>query len=139
MRCFPATIGLGFGCQSTVTPDPADVAALCNDTVNIISDWEEALDIYRMSKTYNDSGIAEESWTLVGAFIGDWQPVSAATMRAEAGLSVRTSSLVIGPCDLDVEENDRIQKADGTFEYVNFSQQHEEHIEIYLKRDEGSK
>ena len=115
------------------------IAAYCSDTVSIISDWDESLEIYRMTATYNDSGIAVESWTLVGAFIGDWQPVSAATMRAEAGLSVRTSSVVFGPCDLDVVENDRIQKADGTFEYVNFSKQHEDHIEVYLKRDEGSK
>ena len=114
------------------------IAAWCADSVSIISDWSETLSIYRMTKVYGASGIATESWTLVGAFIGDWQPVSAATMRAEAGLSVRTSSVVFGPCDLDVEENDRIQKADATFEYVNFSQQHEDHIEIYLKRDEGS-
>lgn len=115
------------------------IAAWCQDTVDIISDWSEDLEIFRMTPTYNDSGIANEVWTLVGAFIGDWQPVSAATMRAEAGLSVRTSSVVFGPCDLDVVENDRIQKDDGTFEYVNFSKQHEDHIEVYLKRDKGSK
>lgn len=115
------------------------IAAYCSDTVSIISDWDENLSIYRMSPTYDGSGMASESWTLVGAFIGDWQPVSAATMRAEAGLSVRTSSVVFGPCNLDVEENDRIQKDDGTFEYVKFAKQHEEHIEVYLKRDKGSK
>ncbi len=114
------------------------IAAYCSDTVNIIADWSESLSIYRMGKVYDASGIATESWTLVGAFIGDWQPVSAATMRAEVGLSVKTSSIVFGPCDLDVEENDQIRKADDTFEYVNFSQQHEEHIEIHLKRTKGS-
>ena len=113
--------------------------AKCADTVDILTEWAENLSIYRMTKTYDAQGMAIESWTLVGAFIGDWQPVSAATMRAEAGLSVRTSSVVFGPCDLDVEENDRIQKDDGTFEYVNFAQMHEDHAEIYLKRDKGSK
>ena len=114
------------------------IAAYCADTVSIITDWAETLSIYRMTKTYNAIGIAVESWTLVGAFTGDWQPVSAATIRAEAGLSIKSSSVVFGPCGLDVEENDRIQKDDGTFEYVNYSQQNEDHIEIYLKRTEGS-
>jgi hypothetical protein len=110
----------------------------CADTVSILTEWNENLSIYRMTKSYNSAGIAEESWTLVEAFIGDWQPVSGATIRAEAGLSVRTSSRVIGPCNLDVEENDQIRKEDGTIEYVNFVQNFEDHTTIHLKRDEGS-
>jgi hypothetical protein len=110
----------------------------CADTVSILTEWNETLSTYRMTATYDAAGIAAESWTLVEAFVGDWQPVSGATLRAEAGLSVRTMSVVLGPCNLDVEENDRVQKADGTFQYVDFVQEFEDHTTIHLKRDKGS-
>lgn len=112
----------------------------CADTVSILTEWNEDLETYRATPTYDAQGIASQSWALVEAFIGDWQPVSTETQRAEAGLSVRSKAVVFGPCNLDIEENDRVQKvADGTWMYVNYAQIHEDHAEIYLKRDEGSK
>ena len=111
---------------------------LCADTVAVISDWAETLTVHRRTVDYDAAGKSISSWTSVGTFVGDWQPVSADTMRAEAGLSIRSKAVVIGPCNLDIEEDDRIYKEDGTFMYVNYMQLHEEHAEIYLKRDEGS-
>lgn len=112
--------------------------AMRDDTDAILLDWQETLTIKRGSATYNAQHIASVSWTSVGTFAGDWQPVSGATRRAEAGASIKSEAQVIAAYDVDVAENDRIERADGSFMYVNYVQSFEDHVTIFLKRTAGS-
>lgn len=110
------------------------------DTVAILAEWAETLEIHRVTDTYNARRQATRVWAQVGAsFVGDWQAASGDTMRLEAALSIKIDAVVFGPHGLDVEENDRIQKtADGTFMYVRYVRHQEEHTEIFLVRTTDS-
>lgn len=107
-------------------------------TVAILSYWAETLSVYRQTTTYDSERKPTRTYALNGTIDGDWQPASGATMRAEAGLSVKTEAMVYAPVSSDVNENDRIQRADGEWWYVNYIRFHEDHTEIFLKRTEGS-
>lgn len=114
----------------------SDMAA---DTVAILADWAEALEIHRASNTYDASGIATRTWTQVGSFVGDWQAASGETARLEAALSIQIDAAAFGPVGIDVVENDRVQKtADSSFMYVSYVRHQEEHTEIFLKRTTDS-
>jgi hypothetical protein len=109
------------------------------DTVAILSDWAEALEIHRATQTYNDRGQASRTWTQVGSFVGDWQAASGDTARLEAALSINIDAVAFGPFGIDVEENDRIQKtADASFMYVTYVRHQEDHTEIFLRRTTDS-
>ncbi len=111
---------------------------ICDDTLDILSDWEELLDVRRLTKTYNDAKIAVETYASIGTFLGDWQPVSGSTMRNEAGMSIKSEAQIIAPCDAVVDNDDRIYRADGSYMYVNYVRRYEDHLTIMLKRSEGS-
>ena len=117
---------------------PASAVTKCADTATILDEWQETFTIKRLTTIYNASRIAVETWTQIGTFLGDWQPVSGSTMRNEAGLSIKSESLIIGTCDVDIEENDRVERADGANMYVNYVREYEDHITVYLKRTIGS-
>ena len=109
------------------------------DTVAIIADWSEALEIHRATQTYDGTGQAIRTWTQVGSFVGDWQAASGDTARLEAALSIHIDAVAFGPFGIDVVENDRIQKTDdGTFMYVTMVRHQEEHTEIFLNRTTDS-
>jgi hypothetical protein len=128
-------LGLNFGYSLS---SAAASTEICQDTLDILDDWEELLEVTRMSKTFNDDKIAVETWTSVGTFLGDWQPVSGSTMRNEAGLSIKSEAQIIGPCDADVQEDDKIYRTNGSFMYVNYVRHYEDHKTIYLKKTGGS-
>ena len=117
-----------------------DVTNLCADTVLIMEDWDETLTIKRRVSppSYDSSGERVDAWADVEDFLGDWQPVSGATMRAEAALKIRSDAVIFGPCGIDVVQGDRIYRADGSWEYVNRVIVHEDHFEIYMTKTEGS-
>jgi hypothetical protein len=107
------------------------------DTVDILSEWAESLEIHRATNSYDASGIATRTWAQVGSFVGDWQAASGDTMRLEAALSIKIEAVVFGPVGIDVVENDRIQKtSDGSFMYVSYVRHQEEHTEIMLRKTE---
>lgn len=110
----------------------------CQDTVDILTEWIETLTAFRATNTYDASMMASQSWSSVGSFAGDWQPVSGHTMREEAGLSVKSDAIIIAPCGTEVDEGDRIYRPDGTCMYVNYVRRYEDHLTIYLTRQEGS-
>ncbi len=109
------------------------------DTVSILSEWAENLEIHRAANTYDARGKASRVWTQVGTFVGDWQAASGQTERLEAALRIKIDAVAFGPFGIDVEENDRIQKtADGSFMYVRYVRKQEEHTEIFLVRTQES-
>ncbi len=113
-------------------------AEWCADASDVIADYDETLSVYRKSATYDASGMANLTWNLQGTFLGDWQPVSGQAMRKEEGLSIKSTAMVIAACNLDVENDDRIQRADGSFEYVNYVKIFHGHTTIFLKKQAGS-
>jgi len=112
----------------------------CADTVILIDEFDETLTIQRRSATpsYDAAGEETDVWAVVESFLGDWQPVTGGTMRAEAGLKETSDAVVFGPCGLDIAESDRIHRADGSFMYVNYVRACFGHYEIYLKRTASS-
>ena len=128
-------LGLNFGYSIA---SPVTDTEICQDTLDILDDWEELFEITRKSKTYNSGKMAVETWTSIGTFLGDWQPVSGNTMRNEAGLSFKSEAQIIAPCDTDIQEDDRIYSTDGSFMYVNYVKRYEDHKTIYLKKTGGS-
>jgi len=111
---------------------------VCADAVKIIADWDpETLTVTRNTPTY-ESGMGVDSWSAIGTFSGDWQPVSGRVMRQEEGLKIKSNAFIIAPCDIDVTEGDRIYRDDGTFEYVNYVSRYKGHITIFLTRVQGS-
>lgn len=126
------------GTHLSVTPDPASgVGIYDSDTDGILAVWGEALEVKRPAKTPTATGMTQV-WTTVVAFIGDWQPVSGKTMTREEGRNVKSNSQVFAALGLNVQEGDRIYKADGTFEYVNYILKFEDHLQIMLTVSIGS-
>ena len=115
------------------------LSEMAADTVDILAEWAEALEIHRATNVYGSEGIAVRTWAQVGSFVGDWQAASGDTARLEAALSIRIDAVAFGPVSIDVVENDRIQKtADASFMYVVYVRHQEEHTEIFLRRTESS-
>lgn len=113
---------------------------MADDTVAILSEWAEALEIHRATNVYGDDGIAVRTWAQVGSFVGDWQAASGDTARLEAALSIKIDAVAFGPVGIDVEENDQIIRTASTpfFYYVTHVRHQEEHTEIFMKRTKGS-
>ena len=106
-----------------------------SDTSFALSEWGETLTVLRDAPSYSGGGgMASHSWAGAGTILGDWQPVDGKTVMMEAKMTVKSESLVICAVDVDVLANDRLQRADGTYMYVNYIRKHEDHWTIYLKR-----
>lgn len=118
--------------------EPTAPTEWCEDTVKVIEDYKETLSVYRVSVAYDAAGIGDQTWNLQGTFLGDWQPWSQKLLRAEKGLSIKSVAFIIAGCDLDVENDDKIFRADGSFEYVNYVKEYHGHTTIFLKREQGS-
>jgi len=43
--------------------------------------------------------------------------------------------VVYSSVDVDVQENDKIQRSDGSFMFINYIRKHEDHWAIYLKKN----
>lgn len=114
-------------------------AQVCQDTVEIINDWdEETLTILRNTPTYDASSMRADSYAVIDTFLGDWQPANGNTAILEEGRKVRSDAFVIAPCAVDVLEDDRIRRADMSFMYVNHIKIYRGHITIFLKKTGGS-
>lgn len=102
------------------------------DTTKFLAEHGEVLTLKRRSVTYDDEGKATTSWVTVTTFSGDWQPRSGNTYRDEEGLEIRSNAQIITEYDLDVKADDRVYKADGTYEKVNHPLKFDDHITIRL-------
>ena len=105
---------------------------LKQDTLDILQTWGESLVVKRATNSFDSTGKATQTWTEVGTYLGDWQPVDGDLMRSETGLAVKSDAKIITPYGVNVLAGDRIYRADETFEYVNYTQKFEDHTTVYL-------
>ena len=49
---------------------------LKQDTLDILQTWGESLVVKRATNSFDSTGKATQTWTEVGTYLGDWQPVS---------------------------------------------------------------
>ena len=102
------------------------------DTVQLLSVWGESLVVKRATNSFDSTGKATQTWTEVGTYLGDWQPVDGSLMRAETGLAVKSDAKIIMPYGVDVLAGDRIYRADGSYENVNYCKVYPDHTTVYL-------
>jgi len=138
MRNLPATIGSGLGLAVMGTPTGDNFATLAQaDTSSILDEWGETLTVKRRSASYGDTGKATITWTTIGTITGDWQPLPGSAIIEEAGLEVKSSSEIFTEYNANVLAGDRIYRADGSYEYINYLKKHEDHVAIRMKLTEG--
>lgn len=111
--------------------------AMKQDTDDILTDWGETLTVKRASQAYDGTGRVTQTWTEVADYTGDWQPVSGEIQRAEAGRQVKSKSQVIVAFDADILAGDRIYRSDDSYEIVNYTKKHEDHMTVFLTDVEG--
>jgi len=134
---FPG-IGSGFGLKtmgaaSGTAPESTSQA----DTLSILNVWGETLTVKRRTLSYDNTGKATITWTTIGTITGDWQPLPGSAIIEEQGLATKSTSQIFTVYNADVSPGDRIYRADGTYEYVNYSKRHEDHKNIRMKLTEG--
>ena len=106
------------------------------DTVQLLSVWGESLVVKRATNSFDGTGKATQTWTEVGTYLGDWQPVSGNTQRIETGMAVKSTSQVIFPVTANIKAGDRVYRADGSYENVNYCKKYEDHITAFLTKTE---
>lgn len=129
-------VGSHLGVGTVV--EPVAPTEWCGDADELIEDYKETLSVYRVSVAYDAAGLGVETWNLQGTFSGDWQPWSTKLLRAEKGLSIKSVAFIIAGCNIDVEDDDKVFRADSSFEYVNYVKRYHGHTTIFLKREQGS-
>lgn len=132
-------VGRSFGELEEGVPAGDDMLSrMQQDTLSILGKWGETLTLKRKSITYDSSkaGRATVSWVEIGNFTGDWQPLPGSAVIEEQGFEVKSSSEIYAAYNTDVRAGDRIYKAGGTSEYVNYVFKHEDHITIRMKLTE---
>ena len=138
MRNFPAAVGSGFGLATMGAPSGDGLLTQAQqDTLNFLDEWGETLTVKRRSASYGASGKAMITWTTIGTVTGDWQPLPGSAIIEEAGLEVKSSSQIFTVYNADILAGDRIYRADGSYEYVNYLKSHEDHIAVRMKLTEG--
>lgn len=131
-------VGSHLGVGTVIEPTPP--TEFCQDMADVLDDYggKETLTVYRVSVAYNGSAMGVETWESQGTFSGDWQPISGEVVRQERGLEIKSVSMIQAGCDLNVENDDKIYRADSTFEYVNYVKKYHGHTTIFMKKDKGS-
>lgn len=114
------------------------VTAMRADMSNIIADFDETVGIYRLEETYDTVGAADRAWVLIGNLLGDWQPSRGSTVRDKAGLEIEHDARLLTIYNANILANDKVVRADGTFEYVVYVRRYAGHITAYLNRVKGS-
>ena len=113
-----------------------NLAAMKADTVNILSDWGEVLTVKRATLTYDGTGKAIRTWPPGVDYSGDWQPVKGSTQMVEVGMAVKSDAQVIFPVTANVQEGDRIYRADDSYMIVNYVKKYEDHLTVFLTKTE---
>ena len=130
-------VGRGFGELTEGIPSGSiTLTSMQQDTLNFLNKWGEVLTVKRASPVYDSTGKATITWTTIGNITGDWQPLPGSAIVDEQGLEVKSSSQIIAAYDCNVLAGDRIYKAGGTYEVVNYVLKYEDHITIRMKKTE---
>ncbi|MCK5020495.1 MAG: hypothetical protein KAS32_25985 [Candidatus Peribacteraceae bacterium] len=133
-----ATFGLVR--TDTISSPDTPIGQMRQDTVNILSTGaigSELFIVKRSVEFYDGESKATITWTQVETFNGDWQPVDGNTIRAEEGLADKSDAVCYGPYGIDVLGGDRIYRADGSYEYINYVRPFDEHTEIFVTKTKG--
>ncbi len=101
-----------------------------------IEDFDEVLTSKSFAATWT-AGMASQSWSTTASFMGDWQPVSGRTQRAEEARTVKSDAMALCAVDADVNEGSRLYRADGTYMYVNYIRKFNSHWTLMLTRTQG--
>jgi hypothetical protein len=94
----------------------------------------ESLTVKRRVNTYDTRLEASTTWSTIGTFIGDWQPLPGSAITQEYGLENKSDAQILGPYDVDIQGGDRVYRSDGTYEYVNYVKKHGIHVFIRLTK-----
>lgn len=118
------------------TPDlsETDTTLIQEDTTDILNVWGKTFTVSRNTPTY-EAGMATDSWEVIGSIDGDEQPVDSKTVMLEAGLKTKSKARIFSKISENVTENDRITMPDGSYMYINYIKEYEDHWVIYLKAD----
>ena len=114
------------------------VQLMRNDVADIIEATKETVAVYRLEAVYDTKAIAKRAWVLIGTTEADWQPRGGDTVRADTGLKVTYDAKLITFHDVGIQENDKIVRGDGSFEYAVYVQRYAGHITVHLNRTRGS-
>jgi hypothetical protein len=129
---------MGFGLATMGAASGTPPLSLAQtDTSALLDVWGETLTVKRRSASYGATGKATVTWITIGTITGDWQPLPGKAIVEEAGLEVKSSSQIYTVYNANVLAGDRIYRADGSYEYVNYLKKHEDHMAIRMKLTEG--
>lgn len=116
-----------------------DTAQLKADTVSILSDWAETLTIKRATQAdTNGTGETVPSWSTIATVTGDWQDGRSNRFqpaRTGSGLDFEFEALAVLPFGTNVVENDQIHRSDGSYDYVIFVENNEDHVVAFLRKN----
>lgn len=114
-----------------------NLAAMKEDTSQILTDWGESLIIKRAALAHDDEGKPTQTWATPSTITGEWQPVTGKTERVEVGRKIKSDAQVICAVDENVQEGDRMYRADSTYMIVNYIKKYEDHWTVFLTKTEG--
>ena len=129
---FPLPVTWGAGILATPA---ADQDIFEQDTLDMLDTCGETLAIKRRANTWVN-GKSTVVFADIANISGEWQPISGSVTYAEAGLHVKSTAQVFCLIDLDIEEDDRVVRIDGTFLYVNYIQKQSDHWLLMLTATE---
>jgi hypothetical protein len=122
-----------FGAEA-LADSPSAETYMEEDMATILGEWGETLTVLRDVETYS-YGVATHSWTVVGTISGEWQPISGKTVMMEASMETKSEAVVYCSIGVNVVENDKLQRTDGSFMFANYIRKHEDHWAIFLKKN----
>jgi hypothetical protein len=112
----------------------SDLEQLREDMDTFLTEWGQAMLRRRVSLSYDLAGMAIENWSSSLSFNGDLQPISGREVAAEAGLEHPSEEKIEATYDVDVRENDRVEK-DGVTYRTNYVKSHPDHVNIYVYKE----
>lgn len=107
------------------------------DTTDYLDEQGETLTLKRKTVVYGTGDKYTETWSTVGTFVGDWQQVSGDTVRREVGLAVKSTSEIFVEYDTEALAGDRVYRADGSYEEINYIQKWQDHAVLMTRVTEG--
>lgn len=117
----------------------SDLNQIRADTQWYLQQWPESCLRRRATATYDNAGIATETWTTSLSFTGDFQALTGREMEAEAGLEHHSECKIITEYDSDVTFHDRVERYDTDGSYttyrVNYPRVHEDHRSVFVYRE----
>lgn len=109
--------------------------SLSDDTVAILSSWDQTMTVVRRAVTYADTGSRSVTWSSQGTILADIQPVSADIARLEIGDKVKTTHEIFATDGADVLAGDRLRTSsfssgDDEYQVTGVNIQDPSHVRI---------